>query len=115
VRRCSRDVALGAGVLLLESFDDDPAQRARLTEFAELVSVPVIVSSTVPLQFGSRAAVRLDLPAPDVPELQRRWAQLLEDGNRPQLALLARTFRLDHAGFEAVRRLVGSAAGRNEE
>ena len=114
-RRCSRDLALGAGVLLLESFDDDAAQRERLAEFVDQVSVPTIVSSAVPLPVRARSSVRLDLPRPDVAELKRRWANLLGDEDHPELALLARTFRLDHAGFDAVRRLVECETGSGQE
>jgi hypothetical protein len=114
-RRCSRNLALVSGVLLLESFDDDAAQRERLSEFVDHVSVPTIVSSAVPLTIRGRTSVRVDIPRPDVAQLKRRWAELLGDGSHPALPLLARTFRLDRAGFDAVRRLANSGSGAPQE
>ena len=109
-QRCSRDLALGEALLLIDAADGQAEALAAAAQFAALVEGPVLIAANKPVTPSGRAALRFDVPPLDHAERRQHWNQLTPWLEAADIDAIARTFLLDCAGRSAAVRRAGSTA-----
>jgi hypothetical protein len=111
-RRCSRDLALGDAILLIDAGGCPLETQAAIAGFAALVEAPLLIAADKPLALAGRASLRFDVPVLPIAERRLHWHQIAPGLAGAEIDSIARTFLLDGAGRIAAARLAGPQADR---
>lgn len=105
-RYLDRELALSAGSLLIEADETTSAAGA----LADQLNGPTAISGADPDAPERTPRLRIDVPAPDVPQRRAIWQDVLgaprADGLGPVLDRLSGQFGLDHSGMRAAADMI---------